>query len=102
MTIWQTDKYIRACMNTWLLCEACMHCEKECDLPDKKLIKAWGNCGQSCISILARLISDPSGIHKNVFDCFLYCVNVIMNSYCTRKRKTSNTVVSFAKIVQKQ
>ncbi|MEO7983097.1 MAG: hypothetical protein ABI688_03340 [Bacteroidota bacterium] len=73
MTLRQTDNYIKACMNTWLLCEACIHAEKDAGLPNKRLIKIWSACGQSCISIVARFISDPLTIEKHVFDCFLYC-----------------------------
>lgn len=73
MTIRQTDNYIKACMNTWLLCEACIHSETQSNSPNKKLLKAWSNCGQSCISIVAGIISDTLTTKNHILDCFLYC-----------------------------
>ena len=73
MILRKTDNYIKACMNTWLLCEACIHSELKNLLPKEKLIKSCRNCAQSCLSVVALFINDPVTVQKNVFDCFLYC-----------------------------
>lgn len=73
MTARQTDNYMRVCMNTWLLCEACTHAEKEMPLPDERLIKSCMECAQSCIALVAHIIHDPQADQKYIFDCFLYC-----------------------------
>lgn len=73
MTARQTDNYMKVCMNTWLLCEACVHSEEETGWPDEKLVKICNDCAQSCIAIVAHFIKDPQTAQSYVFDCFLYC-----------------------------
>jgi len=60
-------------MNSWLLCEACIHSEKEALWPDEKFIKICNDCAQSCIGLVAHFVSDSKTVKQTVFDCFLYC-----------------------------
>ncbi len=73
MTLRQTDNYMRVCMKSWLLCEACVHSEKVRLWPDEKLIKICNDCAQSCIAFVAHFIKDPETAQKKVFDCYLFC-----------------------------
>ena len=73
MLLRQKDNYIRICMNTWLLCEACMHAEHEKLFPKEALIKACSACAASCLSIVSGFISEPAAIQHHVFKCFLDC-----------------------------
>lgn len=73
MTLRQTDNYMRVCMKSWLLCEACVHSEKETLLPDEKFIKIFSDCAQSCLTIVSHFINETETTQKVVFDCFLYC-----------------------------
>jgi hypothetical protein len=60
-------------MNTWLLCEACIHTEKEKLFPEETLVQACKDCAESCLSVVTMFISNPVTVQKHVFDCFLYC-----------------------------
>jgi len=73
MLLRQTDNYIKICMNAWLLCEACIHSEKEKIAPQEKLLQVCRDCAQSCLSVASTIINDPMAVQKQVFDCFLYC-----------------------------
>ena len=73
MLLNRTDNYIRICMNAWLLCEACIHSEKEKLFPKEQLLKACQDCSESCLSVVAVFINNPLLVQQQVFDCFLYC-----------------------------
>jgi hypothetical protein len=73
MILRQTDSYIKICMNTWLLCEACIHSEQEKLNRSDKLLQVCRDCAQSCLAIASQIINDPAAVQKNVFNCFLYC-----------------------------
>jgi hypothetical protein len=60
-------------MNTWLLCEACIHSESQKLFPKEKLLEAWQSCSGSCLSLVAIFISNSLQAEKQVFDCFLSC-----------------------------
>ncbi len=73
MTATQTHNYIKICMNTWLLCEACIHSEEKKMFPEEKLVRACRDCSESCLSVVSLIISNPEEVQKKVFECFLYC-----------------------------
>ncbi|MBC7873921.1 MAG: hypothetical protein H7Y01_07995 [Ferruginibacter sp.] len=73
MLLRQSDNYIKVCMNTWLLCEACIHTEKERLYPKQKLLQACHQCSEACLSLVTIFISNPLTVQQHVFDCFLYC-----------------------------
>lgn len=73
MILRQTENYIKVCMNTWLLCEACIHSEYEKLLPAERLIQTCQDCSRSCLTIVSLFINNPLTLQKDVFDCFLYC-----------------------------
>lgn len=73
MLLNRTDSYIKICMNTWLLCEACIHAEMKKLSPKEKLLQACGACSDSCLSLVTVFISNPVLAQQQVFDCFLYC-----------------------------
>lgn len=68
-----TDSYIKVCMNTWLLCEACIHAENEKLFPKHSLLQACTACSESCLSLVSVFISDPLMVQQHVFECFLFC-----------------------------
>ncbi len=73
MILNRTDSYIKICMNTWLLCEACIHSEGQKLFPKENLLEACQSCSGSCLSLAAVFISDPLRAEEKVFDCFLSC-----------------------------
>lgn len=73
MLVQQNDTYIKSCMSTWLLCEACIHNEQKKMFPEEKLLMACRDCAESCLSIVSLIISTPLPPETKVFDCFLYC-----------------------------
>jgi len=73
MLLRQKDSYIKICMNTWLLCEACIHAENEKLFPKERLLQACQACSSSCLSIVSGFISDQPAIQQHVFRCFLDC-----------------------------
>jgi hypothetical protein len=73
MLLKQGDKYIKNCMSTWLLCEACIHNEQKKLFPKEKLLVACRDCASSCLSIVSQIITNPLPPEETVFDCFLYC-----------------------------
>ncbi|MEP6648070.1 MAG: hypothetical protein ABJC12_13355 [Saprospiraceae bacterium] len=68
-----TDGYVKICMNTWLLCEVCIHAEEGKKIPKKKLLMACKQCSDSCMSVISMFISNSSSVHQKAFDCFLFC-----------------------------
>ncbi len=73
MLLQQTDTYIKTCMSTWLLCEACIHNEEKKPNPENKLVIACRDCAASCLSIVSMIIANPLPPENKIFDCFLYC-----------------------------
>ena len=73
MLLQQSDTYIKTCMSTWLLCEACIHNEQKKLNPQEKLMIACRDCAASCLSIVSMIITHPLPPESKVFDCFLYC-----------------------------
>ncbi len=73
MLLRQTDSYIKICMNTWLLCEACIHAESDKLFPKEKLLQTCSHCSDACLAIVAVIIRDPLIVQQYAFDCFLYC-----------------------------
>lgn len=73
MILQQSESYIKTCMSTWLLCEACIHTEKKKTFPQEKLLIACRDCAASCLGIVSLIISQPDTTDNHAFDCFLYC-----------------------------
>ncbi len=69
----QLDSYIKECMNTWLLCEAGIHTEKGKPFPKERLLQAYRNCAQSCLSVASQFISNPLYMNREVSACVHYC-----------------------------
>jgi len=70
----QIDSYIKVCMNTWLLCEACIHTEQGKLFPKENLLKAFRNCAQSCLSVASQFIVNPLCIEQKVSECMHHCM----------------------------
>ena len=73
MILQQSESYIKTCMSTWLLCEACIHSEMKKLFPQEKLLTACRDCAASCLGIVSMIISHPIPPEDHAFDCFLYC-----------------------------
>ena len=73
MIVRETDNYIKVCMNAWLLCEACIHNEKDQESPENKLIEICTLCAQSCLMVASGMINNPNDMQKQIFDCYLLC-----------------------------
>ena len=69
----QLDSYVKACMNTWLLCEVGIHTEEKKLFPKEKLLRAYRNCAQACLSVASQFISNPLYMDKKVSSCVHYC-----------------------------
>ena len=68
-----TDRYIRVCMKTWLLCEASVHAETSRISPRYSLVKECNECAKACFSVVSRLVSDAGNLGQLVLNCLLHC-----------------------------
>ena len=73
MTSQRTDKYIRACMKTWLLCESCILAETKNAKPNENLINKFRTCASSCFAVVCRLISDSEETAEAALQCLVNC-----------------------------
>jgi|SRR5690606_21866676 hypothetical protein len=73
MTKQATDLYIKACMKTWLLCEASVHAESEKALPRTKLLEECAGCAKACFAVVSGLVSDTGDTGDLVLKCILHC-----------------------------
>jgi hypothetical protein len=73
MILQETDNYIKACMKTWMFCEACIHTEEDADKPRQLLIQKCRICASSCFSVVCRIINDSGLLQESVLNCLLNC-----------------------------
>ena len=73
MTTNATDSYVKICMNTWLVCEASVHHEKQKLFPRERLLLSCQTCASSCLSVVSLFMNNPLAGQRQVFDCFLRC-----------------------------
>jgi hypothetical protein len=73
MVVQETDLYIKACMKTWMFCEACVYSEKETSHPKKALIDRCNTCSHSCFSVVSRIINDSDLLQDSALACLCDC-----------------------------
>ena len=74
MILQQTDNYIKACMQTWLLCESCIHAEENSFDPRESLIAKCRTCAYSCFAVVSRIVSkEEVEMQESALICLLNC-----------------------------
>jgi hypothetical protein len=69
-----TDYYIKACMKTWILCEASVHAESLSKTPRYALLKECSECARACFAVVTRLVSNADDLGDGlVLNCLLHC-----------------------------
>ncbi len=68
-----TDTYIKACMKTWLLCEASAHAEMNAEAPRYNLVKECADCAKACFAVVSQLVSNADDLGDLVLNCILHC-----------------------------
>lgn len=69
-----TDHYIKACMKTWLLCEANIHAESGRETPRLDLVRECTECAMACFAVVTRLVSNADDLADGlVLNCLLHC-----------------------------
>jgi hypothetical protein len=70
----QIDPYIRVCMKAWLMCESAIHTELKQEKPREELLRACGDCGRSCFTLVSQLASDqPFPPGDRILECLIDC-----------------------------
>jgi hypothetical protein len=73
MILQQTDNYIKACMKTWLICEACIHAETTSGSPRESLVIKCRTCANSCFTVVCRILNNSEIMQESAFICLLNC-----------------------------
>jgi hypothetical protein len=73
MVLQQTDNYIKACIKTWMFCEACADSEKGNNHPKQFLIDKCRACAHSCFTVACQIMNNPDGVREPVLICLLNC-----------------------------
>ena len=67
------DYYIKACMKTWLLCEASVHAESISRTPRYDLVRECSECATACFAVVTRLVNNGGDLGNLVVECLLHC-----------------------------
>ncbi len=68
-----TDHYIKACMKTWILCEASVHAESISGTPRYDLVRECSECAMACFAVVTKLVNNEIDLSNLVIDCLLHC-----------------------------
>lgn len=68
-----TDHYIKACMKTWLLCEASVYAESISKTPRYDLVRECSECAQACFAVVTRLVNNAGDLGALALICLLHC-----------------------------
>src|SRR5688572_4310634 len=73
MILQTTDRYIKVCMKTWLLCEASVHAESTSSTPRDSIVRECAECAKACFAVVSRLVSNAGDLCELVLNCLLHC-----------------------------
>ena len=70
----ETEFYVKNCMKTWLICEACAYMEMKSEKPNQEVVFHCQCCAEICFALVCRLIANfRTELDQFAFLCMLHC-----------------------------